>query len=203
MSASSWFRESETNAIGPDEAIRQTSGVVVLHIAMLGQDCLSVLGRLREKGADARVLALVVCDEERKELPIQIGGDHLPRKICRQTANPKSSWINAVVWTLLAGCCAITLFFAFQAPFRLGVSENQASAEKFRTEVAALPVRLAEQTMSRLRPHYSHRVGGYDKEGVSDSSDDSLHKRRLPRERLVQEKQSRVGIQAGQISDHR
>ncbi len=77
MSASSWFRESETNAIGPDEAIRQTSGVVVLHIAMLGQDCLSVFGRLREKGADARVLALVVCDEERKELPIQIGGDHL------------------------------------------------------------------------------------------------------------------------------
>jgi hypothetical protein len=209
MSASSsasdsafWFRDPAIDAV-ESEAPMQTASFVVLHIAIPGQDRLTVLRQLRPRRGVARVLLLAVCHEERKELPIQIGGNRLPRKIWRPTASPRSSWINAVVWTLLAGCCAITLFFALQAPFRLGVSENQASTVKFRSEVAALPVRLAEQTMSRLRPHYSHRVGGYDKEGASDSSDDSLHKRRLPRERLVQKKQSRVGIQAGQISDHR
>lgn len=203
MSASSWFCESETNAIEPDEVIKQTSGVVVLHIAMLGQDCLSVLGRLREKGADARVLVLAVCGEERIEPPIQTAREALPKKICPQTANPTCSWINAVIWTLLAGCCAVTFFFAFEAPFRLSANGNQTDPLKFRAEIAALPASLGVQTTSRSRVYVSHRGGEYDKEVVSSSFGDSRQKRRLPRARLLQQKQSRLFVQSGQFSDRK
>jgi hypothetical protein len=208
MSASSsannsalWFREPAIDAVEP-EAPMQAAGFVVLHIAIPSQDRLTVLRQLRRRRGVARVLLLAVCDKERKELAIQIGGDHLPKKICRETASPKSSWINAVVWTLLAGCCAVTLFFAFQAPFRLPANGSKTDSLKLRSEIAALPARLGMQTMSCFRPNAFHRGGGYDKELASSSVDDSRHKRRLSRE-LVQHRQPQVCIQSGQFSAHR
>jgi hypothetical protein len=207
MSASSsasdsalWFREPAIDAVERESAM-QMSGVVVLHIAIPGQDRLSVLQRFRERVRADRVLILAVYDEDRKALPIQTAEEVLSRKICRQTANPKSSWINAGVWTLLAGCCAVTLFFAFQVPFRLPANGSKTDSLKLRSETAALPARLGTQTMSRFRLNASHR-GGCDKELASSSVDDSRHKRRLSRE-LVQHKQPQVCIPSGQFSGHR
>lgn len=194
-----WFRAPAADAIRPYEALRQTSDVVVLHIAILVQDRLAVLRRLRGKRGAARVLILAVYDEERKALPIRTEGEKSPGNF-RQQSNPKCSWINAMVWTLLAGCCALTLFFAFQAPFRLRATENQTSAVEFRAETAALPAGLGTQTMSRFRPNASHQ-GGYDKEVASSSVDDSRHKRRLSRE-LVQHKHPQVCSESGQFSGH-
>jgi hypothetical protein len=134
---------------------------------------------------------------------IQTEGETSPRKICQQTGDPKCNWINPAICVLLAGCCAITLFFAFQAPFRLRANENQTSTVKFRTEIAALPARLGAQTMSRFRAHAAGRGGGYDKEVVSNCVDDSATKRRPARERLLQHKQVRVSIQSGPFSERK
>jgi hypothetical protein len=188
-----WFCEPAINVLEPVQT------VAVLPIAIRGQDRLSLLQRLRGRVGVARVLILAVYDEDTKVPPIQTAGAVIPRKICQQTANPKSDWIHAVVWTLLAGCCALTLFFAFQAPFRLRANENQTSTVGFRAEIAALPASLRTQTMSRSWPNASDRGGGYGKEVPSSSVDDSRHKRRLSRE-LVQHKQPHVCIQAGQFS---
>jgi hypothetical protein len=190
-----WFREPANDAVEL-KAPRLTPDVVVFYIAIPREDGLGVLRRLQERRGTARVSILAVCNGERKALPIQTEG-----KIYRQTENSKWTWSNTIVWTLLAGCCTVTLFFAFQAPFRLRANENQTSTVEFRAETAALPARLGTQTMSRFRPNASHR-SGYDKELASSSVDDSRHKRRLSRE-LVQHKQPQVCIQSGQFSGHR
>jgi hypothetical protein len=183
-------------------AVDQALFVIVLDTTPPGQHTLTVLRHLREQWGAARVLILAVYDEERKVLPIQTEGDKSPKEISQQP-NSKCIWIRAVVSMLLAGCCAITFFFAFQAPFRLRANENQTSAVEFRAETAAPPARLGTQTISRFRPSASDRGGGYDKEVASSSVDDSRHKRRLSREWLVQRKQPRVCIQSGQFSGHR
>jgi CheY-like chemotaxis protein len=195
-----WFREPASDAVEL-KAPRLTPDVVVFYIAIPREDGLGVLRRLQERRGTARVSILAVCDEEPKALPTQTEGKISPRRIYRQTENPQWSWSNTIVWTLLAGCCTVTLFFAFQAPFRLRANENQTSTVEFRAETAALPARLGSQTMSRFRPGASHR-SGYDKELASSSVDDSRHKRRLSRE-LVQHRQPQVCIQSGQFSGHR
>jgi hypothetical protein len=204
MSASSpasncalWFREPAIDAV-ERETPTQTSRVLVLRIAVPGRERLTVLRQFRGRRGAARVLLLAVWDEERKEF--QIGRDHLPRMICRQTGSPKCSWIHAGVWTLLAGCCAVTLFFAFQAPFRLAVNGSKTDSLKLRSETTALPARLGTQTMSHFRPN-AIRGGGYDKEVASSSVDYSRRKRRLSHE-LVLHKQPQVSIRSGQFSEH-
>jgi hypothetical protein len=195
-------RGRKRTPVEPHRAVDQALFVIVLDTTPPGQHRLAVLRHRREQRGAPRVLILAVYDEERKALPVQTEGEKPPRKICQQP-NPKCIWINAAVWTLLASCCTVTLFFAFQAPFRLRANENQTSAVEFRAETAAPPARLGTQTISRLRPSASDRGGGYDKEVASSSVDDTRHKRRLSRERLVRRKQPRVCIQSGQFSGHR
>ena len=210
MSASSsasksahWCREPMIHAIEPDNAVRSTLGFVFLYIAVPRRDLSSAHCRFRERRGAARLLILAAHNELRKELSIRTQADNAPENVCQGTPNPKRGWINAVVWTLLAGCCAVTLFFAFQAPFRLRANENLANSVKLRSEIAALPAGLETQTMSRFRHSASQQGGGYDKEVVSSSVSDSRHRRMPIREGLVQHKQPRVCVQSGLFSDRR
>jgi hypothetical protein len=103
---------------------------------------------------------------------------------------------------LLVGCCAITVFFAFQVPFRLLANGNHVSPGEFRGEISALPIRLAGQTGSDFRTPRSHRSGSDDKELASSSFADSGSRRGLRRERLVQRKQTRLNIEPAAFSRH-
>jgi hypothetical protein len=188
------------------EMPKRTRRVIVLDFALPEQRALSSLLSRQERTRASRIFLFTisneVSDEEQKIRSIRAEAETCPSKIGRRFENTKASWVHTLIFALLTSCCAITLFFAFQAPFRLRVvNEDLAYPTTFRTEITALPAPLKTQTMLGFRAHGSQQNAGYHQ--TDSPLDDSLHKRRLPRERLVQKKQSRVGIQAGQISDHR
>jgi hypothetical protein len=183
------------------DATQRTLRVVILDIAMTRQDQESVLNLRREREEAVRVWLFTVLAKisggEPAAKPIQAESDAWPRKIRRRIENTKGSWVHPVISVLLAGCCAITVFFAFQAPFRLGANANRAGTGEFRGEIAALPTRSAGQTVSDFRAQRSHRSGG-DREVVSSSFDDSGHKRRLAREHIAQRKQPNIRIESAE-----
>jgi hypothetical protein len=170
---------------------------------MPGQDQAGLDPGQQERRA-VRSWPLTVLDEisgeERKARPIQAVSEAWPGKIRGRFENAKGGWLPSVIFALVAGCCAITVFFAFQAPFRLRANESHGSTGEFRGEIAALPIRLAGQTMADSRTHRPHRSGGDDREAVNTSSDDSGHKRRLPREHLAQRKQPRIQVESAEFS---
>jgi hypothetical protein len=191
-------------AADPYEVTKRTLQVVILAIAMPEQDCVGVLDPLPERREAVRVRLLTVLgevpEEKRKGRPIRTEPETCQWKIRRRFENTKGSWIHATIFGLLAGCCAITFFFVFQPPFRLRANENQANTGDFRTEIAALPIRSAAQTISDFRAQRSRRSGSDDRELASSFIDDSGPKRRLPRERLIQRKQPRVHIESAEFS---
>jgi hypothetical protein len=180
---------------------KRTIRVVILDIGMPEQDWGGVLDRLTDRREAGRVRLLTVLGEvpkdERKARAVQTEAETWRWKI-RQFENTRGSWVHAVIFALLAGCCAITVFFAFQVPFRLRSNESHASIGQLRSEIAALPIRAGGQTMSVFRAHRSHRSAGDDRELASSSFDDSGHKRRPPRERLIQRKQLRFHIESAE-----
>src|SRR5260370_3393873 len=135
--------------------------------AVVGERGAGVLHLLRESRETARVFMWAVGDQvsaEPKARPIETEPEVRPGKIRQQNANSKRGWTNTVAYTLLAGCCAVTIFSVFQADSRLRANENSANALRLRPETAALPARLATHTMSRFRPRASKKVTGGDRE---------------------------------------
>jgi hypothetical protein len=186
------------------EVTRHTLRVAVLNIAMPGQDQQGVFDPGRERREAVKIWLLTVLDEvwrgEREARPIQAVSETWPGKSRGRFENAKCSWVHAAIFALVAGCCAITVFFAFQAPFRLRANESRVSTGEFRGEIAALPVRLAGQTMADFRTHRPHRSTGDDREVMSSSFDDSNHKRRMTREHLAQRKQLRIHMESAEFS---
>jgi hypothetical protein len=193
----------ELFAADPYDVTKRELRVVILDIAMPEQDRAGVLDPKRERRA-VRLWRLTLLDrisaEDREARPIQAVSEAWPGKIRGRFENAKGGWLPSVIFALVAGCCAITVFFAFQAPFRLRANDRQGSTGEFRHEIAALPIRLAGQTMADSRTHRPHRSGGDDREAVNTSSDDSGHKRRLPREHLAQRKQPRIQVESAEFS---
>lgn len=181
-----WFRQPAITTVGPYQAVKQTFAVVILYITMPAQDRLSALQLRRERTEATRVI------------PIRDEAERGSRKICKQTANPNGSWVHAAIYTLLAGCCAITFFSVCQAPFR--ILPNGTDAVKSGVEIAALPAGLTTQSTS-------HRVHGRQQnageEAAGNSVGDALHKRKPSHERAFQQKQSRRCIQAGQLAQRK
>jgi hypothetical protein len=188
----------------PHELSKRTLRVIVLDFALPEQRALSSLLSLQERRASRILLFTIsneVSEEERKVRPIQAEAETCPGKICRRFENINGTWIHAIILALLTGCCAITFFFAFQAPFRLWVvNEDFANPTTFRTEIAALPAPVKTQTILGFRAHGSKQNAGYHQ--TDSPLDDSSYKRRVPRERPFQQKQSQVSIRPGQFSGH-
>jgi hypothetical protein len=189
----------------PHEMTKRPLRVIVLDFALPELRALSVPHLLPERTGPVRILLCTICsevsEEERKTRSIRAEVETCPEKICRRFANTKGSWVHTMIFALLTSCCAITFFFAFQAPFRLRVvNEDLANPTTFRTEIAALPATLKTQTISRFRAHGSQQNAGYHK--TDDPLDDSPRKRRVPREHPFQQKQSQVSIRPGQFSGH-
>jgi hypothetical protein len=180
---------------------KQGFRVVFLQIAMPARDQPDVLDPMREELEAVRWRLLTVLwdvpNEERKERPIQTKSEIWPRKSRWRCEDAKDRWIYAIIFALLAACCAITLFFALQAPFRLR-AKDQGCIGEFRGEIAALPIETG--AISDFRSHGSHRVGGNNREVVTSSFADSGQKTRRPREQLVQRKPARVRIQSAEFS---
>jgi hypothetical protein len=191
-------------ATAPREVTKRTLRVVIVDIAIPGQDGEGVLDLRQERSEAVRVWLLTVLGgvsglgREVRTIRAESGG--WPRRVCERYGNTRGKWVHAVVLALLASCYAITAFFAFQAPFRLLASENHASTEELRGEIGALPIRAAGQTVSEFRAKKSHRSGD-DREVVSASFDDSGSKG-LPHERSVRRKQNRVRIESAEFSGH-
>jgi hypothetical protein len=177
--------------------------VVILDIAMPEQHCAGVLDPKRERTA-VRLWLLTLLDrisgEDREARPIQAVSEAWPGRIRGRFENARSAWVHGVIFALVAGCCAITVFFAFQAPFRLRANESHGSTGGFRGEIAALPIRLAGQTMADFRTHRPRRNGGDDREVVSSSLDDPSHKKKLARDHLAPRKQPRIHIESAEFS---
>jgi hypothetical protein len=130
----------------PCDVTKRTLRIVIVDIAIPGQDEEDGLDLRRERSEAVRVWLLTVLggisDVGREVRSIQVVSEAWPKKIRGQVGNTRCRWVNAVVLALLAGCCAVTIFFAFQAPFRLRTNESHGSAGAFRGEIAALPIRL-------------------------------------------------------------
>jgi hypothetical protein len=190
-------------AAGPYDGTKRELRVIILDIAMPEQHCAGVLDPKRARRA-VRLWRFTLLDrisgEDREARPIQAFAEPWPGKIRRRFENAKDGWVHSVIFALVAGCCAVTVFFAFQAPFRLRANESHGSTGEFRGEIAALPIRLAGQTMADFRTHRPHRSGGDDREVVSSSLDDSSHKRRLTRDHLAQRQQPRIHIESAEFS---
>ena len=200
-----WFLESAIDAIERREAVRQVFAVIIMDIEGVGQEGTGVLHLLRESRETARVFMWAVGDQvseaEPKVRPIETEPAVRPGKIRQQNANSKRGWANTVAYTLLAGCCAVTIFSVFQVDSWLRANENSANALQLRSETAALPARLATHTMSRFRSRASKQVTGGNRELAGNPVNDSLGKTKASRERPFQQKQSRVCIQSAQPSD--
>jgi hypothetical protein len=201
------FARPTVPAVDPYEVRKRTLRVIILDIAMPGQNGPGELHPLSERRKAARVLLLTLSGQtseaERKARSIQARAETWPRKVCRQAGIPQRSWVHAAICALLACCCAVTVFSVFQAPFRLRANENQTSTVKFRAETAALPASLTTQTVLRFRPHGARQNVGCNNEVAGNCVDDSARKRRPGREGLLQQKQSRVSIQSGPFSERK
>ena len=200
-----WFLEPAIDAIERREAVRQAFAVIIMDIEGVGQERTCVLHLLRESRETARVFMWAVGDQvseaEPKARPIETEPEVRPGKIRQQNANSKRGWANTVAYTLLAGCCAVTIFSVFQVDSWLRANENSANALRLRPETAALPARLATHTISRFRSRASKQVTGGNRELAGNPVNDSPGKTRASRERPFQQKQSRVCIQSAQPSD--
>jgi hypothetical protein len=178
--------------------------VVILDIAVPELARVRVLDPLEEKRETVRVwLLTILCEgqyQERKERPIQRESEIRPPKIRGRFEGIAGLWVHAVILALLAACCAVTFFFAFQLPFRLWANGNQANTGLFRSEIAAQPVRSGADMMSGFRGYGSRRGEGNNREVVSGSSNDSGLKRTLPCERSAQRKRTRVRFQSAEFS---
>lgn len=191
-------------AADPCDVAKRALRVVILDIAQPELDRARIFDPLEEKRETVRVwLLTILCegqDQERKERPIQRESEIRPSKIRRRFEGTKGIWVRAVILALLAGCCAVTFFFAFQLPFRLRANGNQANTGLFRSEIAAQPVSLGAEMMSGFRGYGSRRSEGDNREVVSGSSNDSGLKRTLPCEHSAQRKRPRVRIQSAEFS---
>ena len=210
MSASSSAIDSSFSLLAatataePHEITKRTLRVIVLDFALSDQRALTAPQPLPET-RPVRVFLFTICsevsEEGRKTRSIRAEVETCPEKICRRFENTKGSWVHTMIFALLTSCCAITFFFVFQASFRLRVvNEDLANPTTFRTEIAALPATLKAQTISRFRAHGSQQNAGSHK--TDDPLDDSPPKRRVPRERPFQQKQSQVSNRPGQFSEH-
>jgi hypothetical protein len=199
-----WFLEPATDAIEQREPARKAVAVIIMDIAVVGQEGAGVLHLLRESRKTARVFVGAVGDQvseaEPKSRPIETEPWDRPGNIRQQNANSKRGWTNTVAYALLSGCCAVTIFFVFQADSRLRADENSATAQQVRSETAAPPA-LATHTTSRFRSRVSKQVTSGNRELAGNTVNDFPGKTRALRERPFQEKQSRVGIQSAQPSD--
>jgi hypothetical protein len=160
------------------EAAKRTLGVIGLDIARPGQVRLTGLQWLRASNEAAPLLVIKVHGELSAEKPktrlIQAETDYSAWKICQPTAHPKRGWVHAVICVLLVGCCAITVFSVFQAPLGFRSKGGLTEVEKVRTEIAALPVRLGAQTMSRIyAPDFQQCARGVH---AGNPADDRLQK---------------------------
>jgi hypothetical protein len=187
------------------ELSKRAFRLIVLDFALPEQPALSSLLSLQKRARASRIILFTISNEVSEEGQekgsILAEAETCPGKICRRFENIKGTWIHAIILALLTSCCAITFFFAFQAPFRLRVvNEDLANPTTFRTEIAALPAPLKTQTTSRFRAHGSKQNAGYHQ--TDSPLDDSPYKRRAPRERPFQQKQSQVSIRPGQFSGH-
>ena len=193
----------ERFATGPYDVTKRELRIVILDIATPEQHCAGVLDAKRERRA-VRLWLLTLLDrisgEDLEARPIQAVSATWPGKSRGRFENAKGGWVHAAIFALVAGCCAITVFFAFQAPFRLRANESHVSTGEFRGEIAALPIRLAGQTMADFRTYRPHRNAGDDREVMSSSFDDSNHKRRMTREHLAQRKQLRIHMESAEFS---
>jgi hypothetical protein len=180
----------------PHEMPKRTFRVIVMDFPLPERHALSSLLSLQERTRVSRIFLFAisneVSEEEQKIRPIQAEAETCPGKICRRFENTKGTWIHAIILALLTSCCAITFFFALQAPFRLRVvNEDLANPTTFRTEIAALPAPVKTQTILGFRAHGPKQNAGYHQTD-----------RRVPRERPFQQKQSLVSIRPGQFSGH-
>src|SRR5258708_13976958 len=145
-----WLREPATGSIKQREGAQQALAVIFMDRAVVGQEGAGVLQLLRESRKTARVFMGAVGDQVSaavpRSRPIETELEVRPAKIRQQNANSKRGWTNTVVYALLSGCCAVTIFFVFQADSRLRPNENSATALHLRSETAALPARLATHT---------------------------------------------------------
>jgi hypothetical protein len=199
-----WFLEPAPDAIEQREGARKTFAVIIIDIAVVGQEGAGVLHLLRESRKTARVFMGQVGDQASgavpKPRPLETELEVRPGKVRQQNATSKRGWTDTVAYALLSGCCAVTIFFVFQADSRLRANENSATAQQLRSETAALPA-LATHTTSRFRSHVSKQVTSGSRELAGNTVNDFPGKTRALRERPFQEKQSRVGIQSAQLSD--
>jgi hypothetical protein len=189
----------------PHETPKRTFRVIVVDFALPEQRALSALLSVQERAGDTRIFLITiskeVSEEEQRIRSIRAAAENCPSKICRRFENAEGSWIHTMIFALLTSCCAITFFFAFQAPFRLRVvNEDLANPTTFRTEIAALPAPLKTQTIPGFRAHGFQQNAGYHQ--TDGPLDDSPYKRRVPRERPFQQKQSQASLQSGQLSGH-
>jgi len=200
-----WFLEPATDAIEQREPARKAVAVIIMDIAVVGQEGAGVLHLLRESRKTARVFVGAVGDQvseaEPKSRPIETEPWDRPGNIRQQNANSKRGWTNTVAYALLSGCCAVTIFFVFQADSRLRANENSATALQLRPETAALPARVATHTTLRFRSRVSKQLTGGNRELAGNTVNDFPGKTRASRERPFQQKQSRVCIQSAQSSD--
>jgi hypothetical protein len=199
-----WFLEPAPDAIEQREGARKTFAVIIIDIAVVGQEGAGVLHLLRESRKTARVFMGEVGDQVSgavpKSRPIETELEVRPGKFRQRNATSKRGWTNTVAYALLSGCCAVTIFFVFQADSRLRADENSSTALQVRSETAALPA-LATHTTSRFRSRVSKQVTSGNRELAGNTVNDFPGKTRALRERPFQEKQSRVGIQSAQPSD--
>jgi hypothetical protein len=189
----------------PDELQKRTLRVTVLDFALSEQRELGSLLLPRERARASRIFIFTisneVSEEEQKIRLIRAEAETFPKKVCQRFENIRASWVHTMIFALLAGCCAITFFFAFQAPFRLRVvNQDLANPATFRTEIAALPAPLKTQAMLGFRVHRSQQNAGYHQ--TDSLLDDSPYRRRVARERPFQQKQLQVSSRPGQISGH-
>jgi hypothetical protein len=189
----------------PHELSKRTLRVIVLDFALIEQRDLGSLLLLHETTRASRIISFTisneVSEEKQKIRSIRAEAETSPRNICRRFENIRARWVHAMILAFLTGCCAITFFFAFQAPFRLRVVNKElAGPTTFRTEIAALPAPLKTQAMPGFSGHRSQQNAAYHQ--TDSRLDDSPYKRRVPRERQSQQKQPQVCFQAGQFSRH-
>jgi len=187
------------------ELSKRTLRLIVLDFTLPEQRALSSLLSLQKRARPSRILLFTISkefsEEEQENGSILAEAEICTSDACRRFENIKGTWIHAIILALLTSCCAITFFFAFQAPFRLRVvNEDLVNPTTFRTEIAALSAPLKTQSIPGFRTHGAKQNAGYHQ--TDSPLDDSPYKRRVPRERPFQQKQSQVSIRPGQFSGH-
>src|SRR5260221_6258477 len=126
-----WFLEPDTGSIKQREGAQQAFAVIFMDMAVVGQEGAGVLQLLRESRKTARVFMGAVGDQVSgavpRSRPNETGLEVRPAKIRQQNANLQRGWTNTVVYALLSGCCAVTIFFVFHADCRLPADDNSAT----------------------------------------------------------------------------